>query len=121
MTLIPHRDPFCGPLFLHLRYEFPYLLIVHLDGPGRPEWQLDPLVQEGWQALKSFCHKAVIELFSLCCGSYLPQHFKLWWFPEQFQYIWIWPVEVSARVVAFQARNTFLPLMSVLLHMLLIV
>ena len=45
MALIPRQDPFRGPLFSRLRYEFRYLPIVCLDGPGRPEWQLEPSVQ----------------------------------------------------------------------------
>ena len=121
MALIPRQDPFRGPLFSRLRYTYQYLPIVRLDGPGRPEWQLEPSVQEEWQALELFCRQAVMGLFNLCCGSYLPQRFELWRFPDRWRYTYIWATERSARVAAFYARNAFLPLMGALSLMLLVI
>ena len=37
-------------------------------------------------------------LFNLCHSWYLPQHFELWQFPEQYQYTWIWPAEQNMLV-----------------------
>lgn len=121
MALIPRQDPFRGLLFSRLRYHYHQLPIVHLDGPGKPQWQLEPSVQQEWQALELFCRRAVMGLFNLCSGWYLAQRFELWMFPERFGYSRVWPTEHSARFAAFHARNTFLPLMGALSLMLLII
>ena len=68
MALIPCQDPFRGLLFSRLGYQFRHLPIVHMDGPRGVGWQLDPLVQQEWEALEYFCRQAVMGLFNLCHG-----------------------------------------------------
>ncbi|KAG6847580.1 hypothetical protein H0H93_007274, partial [Arthromyces matolae] len=108
LMAVPIQSPFYAPLFDRLDYRYNHFPISPLDNDGGGSFKLRPKTIEEWKDLELNL-RAIVYAMSEICLIHLPKDFRFWAPPTRYGYADPYTSMEDAQLVAFHARNSFIP------------